>query len=86
MNPVDEKAIEEFLKEGRQVQKVPDHVPATAHEVIAYLAGCGIQARYHPGDQRAYLCGNKRVSEQWLIALANRHRLTQGLPPIALRS
>jgi hypothetical protein len=85
LNPADAKAIAEFLNGGGQIAKVKDPVTATEQEVIDFLAGCGVAARYLPGDVKAYWCNNRRCSMTALVRLANTHRYAQQLAPFALR-
>ena len=80
-NPADANAIAEYLN---CVRKGSELTPATAQEIIAYLAGREIKARYHPGDSKLYLCRGKRVSANDLVEIANRFRRTQNAQPFAL--
>ena len=86
MNPTDANAIADYLKDGGQISKMDEVVPATVQEVIAYLATCGHQAKYFPGDMKPYLCNGKRYALGALFALANEHRRAHALPLFALRS
>lgn len=85
MSAVNECAIADFLKAGGRVSRVKESVRVTETELLDYLAGCGIQARYKVGDPRAYLYEGKRVSASKLIAVANEHRRSLQLSPFALR-
>jgi len=85
LNPVDAKAIAEFLNGGGQIAKVKDPVTATEQEVIDFLATCGVAARYLPGDMKAYWCNNRRCSMTALVRLANTYRYAQQLAPFAIR-
>jgi len=85
MNLADANAIAEFLKDGGEVIKVKDTVPATEQEVLDYLATCGIHAKYMDGDLKPYLQDKKRYSALGLVALANEFRRDQQLAPFALR-
>ena len=85
MSSVDEIAIADFLKAGGRVSHVKESVRVTESELLDYLAGCGVRARYMGGDTRAYMCGGKRVSASQLISIANEHRRSLHLPPFALR-
>ena len=85
LNPIDAKAIAEFLNSGGQVARVKDPVTATEQDVIDFLATCGVTARYLPGDMKAYWCNNRRVSMTALVRLANTHRYAQQLAPFAIR-
>ena len=85
LNPVDAKAIAEFLKSGGQIARVKDPVTATEQEVIDFLATCGVTAKYLPGDMKAYWCNNRRVSMTALVRLANTYRYSQELAPFAIR-
>src|SRR5688572_19525254 len=42
LNPIDAKAIAEFLNGGGRIARVKDPVTATEQEVIDFLATCGI--------------------------------------------
>ena len=85
LNPVDAKAIAEFLDRGGRVARVKDPITATEQEVIDFLESCGVTARYLPGDMKAYWCNNRRVSMTALVRLANTHRYAQKLAPFAIR-
>ncbi len=85
LNPIDAKAIAEFLNGGGQIARVKDPVTATEQEVIDFLASCGVSAKYLPGDMKAYWCNNRRVSMTALVRLANTHRYAQQLAPFAIR-
>jgi hypothetical protein len=79
-----ETAIARFLSSGGRISRLTESVSISESELLAYLATCGIVARYAGGDRRAYLCRNKRMSLSALIALANQHRSSDALPPFAL--
>ena len=85
LDPVDAKAIAEYLNGGGQIARVKDPVTATEQEVIDFLASCGISARYLPGDMKAYWCNNRRCSMTALVRLANTYRYAQQLAPFAIR-
>ena len=85
LNPIDAKAIAEFLNGGGQIARVKDPVTATEQEVIDFLGTCGVAARYLPGDMKAYWCNNRRVSMTALVRLANTYRYAQQLAPFAIR-
>ena len=85
MNPDDEAAVADFLKAGGRVRHVKESVRVTENELLDYLASCGIEAKYCPGDLRAYICEGKRVSANRLVAIANERRRSLQLPPFALR-
>jgi len=85
LNPIDAKAIAEFLNGGGRIAKVKDPVTATEQEVIDFLASSGITAKYLPGDMKAYWCNNRRVSMTALVRLANTYRYAQQLAPFAIR-
>ena len=85
LNPIDAKAIAEFLKSGGQIARVKDPVTATEQEVIDFLVTCGVTAKYLPGDMKAYWCNNRRVSMTALVRLANTYRYSQELAPFAIR-
>jgi hypothetical protein len=85
LNPIDAKAIAEFLNGGGQIARVKDPVTATEQEVIDFLATCGVAARYLPGDMKAYWCNNRRCSMTALVRLANTYRYAQQLAPFAIR-
>ena len=78
-------AIARYLEDGGQVSKLQEAIPATAQEVISYLATCGHSARYCEGDSRTYLCDTKRYRASALVKLANTYRQAQGLAPFVLR-
>ena len=84
-NPADANAVADYLNAGGQVQKGEETIPATAREVIAYLASHGVMARYSPGDAKPYLCNRKRIGENTLIEMANRFRCGEHAPPFALK-
>ena len=85
MSPADAYAVAEYLKNGGQVVKVQETIPATDQEVINYLATCGHRAKYCDGDMRQYLCDGKRWGVLALVRRANRYRRAQQLAPFALR-
>jgi hypothetical protein len=85
LNPIDARAIAEFLNGGGQIAKVKDPVTATEQEVIDFLATCGVTAKYLPGDMKAYWCNNRRCSMTALVRLANTYRYAQQLAPFAIR-
>lgn len=85
LNPIDAKAIAEFLNGGGRIARVKDPVTATEQEVIDFLSTCGVTAKYLPGDMKAYWCNNRRVSMTALVRLANTHRYAQQLAPFAIR-
>ena len=85
MSDSNETAIARFLDSGGRVSRLTETVSISESELLAYLAARGIVARYASGDRRAYLCRNRRMSVYALIALANQHRSSDGLPPFVLR-
>jgi hypothetical protein len=85
LNPIDARAIAEFLNRGGRIAKVKDPVTATEQEVIDFLLTCGVTAKYLPGDMKAYWCNNRRVSMTALVRLANTYRYAQQLAPFAIR-
>ena len=85
MRPVNEQAVEEFLKAGGRISRVQASVRVNEAELFEYLASCGITAEYRVGDARPYVCRGKRLSMRKLVALANELRGTAGLPPFAAR-
>jgi hypothetical protein len=85
LNPIDAKAIAEFLNGGGRIARVKDPVTATEQEVIDFLTTCGVTAKYLPGDMKAYWCNNRRVSMTALVRLANTYRYAQQLAPFAIR-
>jgi hypothetical protein len=85
MSDSNETAIARFLSSGGRVSRLTDSVSISESELLAYLAARGIGARYAPGNRRAYLCRNKRMSVYALIALANQHRASNALPPFVLK-
>ena len=85
LNPADARAIAEFLNAGGRIEKIKNPVTASEQEVIDFLAGCGIAARYLPGDMKAYWCNNRRCSMTALVRLANTYRYAQQLAPYAIR-
>jgi hypothetical protein len=84
-NPADANAIVSYLNAGGQVQKGAETIPATAQEIVSYLATRGVAARYSPGDAKLYLCNRRRMSASALVALANRFRREDNAPLFALR-
>ena len=85
LNPIDAKAIAEFLNGGGRIARVKDPVTATEQEVIDFLSACGVTAKYLPGDMKAYWYNNRRVSMTALVRLANTYRYAQQLAPFAIR-
>jgi len=85
MSPVNERAVAEFLKSGGRISQLKESIQVNEAEVIDYLAGCGITAKYSVGDSRAYLCQGKRVSVSKLFDIANEHRRSQQLAPFSPR-
>ena len=86
MNSADANVIAEYLRDGGQVRRVDATVSVTEDELIAYLRTVGVSARYLEGDLKAYLCdGKKRFSLSGLERLANRFRISNGLPPLAVK-
>ena len=84
-NPAAANVIAEYLNSGGQVRKGDEPTPATAQEIIVYLASRGIPARYCPGDAKLYLCRGKRMSAGKLVEIANRFRRAENLQPFALK-
>ena len=81
----DEMAIAEFFKDGGRIVKVEPDVPATVAECLAYLAGCGVNAKFFPGDPKPYLCRGRRLSVQGLFELANGYRRARRLQPFTIK-
>jgi hypothetical protein len=84
-NTDDASVIADYLNAGGQVRRGEETVPATAQEIIAYLASRGVKARYCPGDAKLYLCRGKRVSASDLVGIANRLRHADSEPLFAIR-
>ena len=85
MSSVDKNAIADFLEAGGRISRVNASVCVTESDLLAYLASCGIAAKYRGGDSRTYMCKGKRVSLTHLLAIANEHRRSCQLPPFAMR-
>ena len=85
MSDSNETAIARFLSSGGRVSRLTETVSISESELLSYLAARGTVARYAPGDRRAYLCRNTRMSVYALITLANQHRTSDGLPPFVPR-
>ena len=83
MSAAGEQAVEEFLKAGRRISRVPAIVLFSESELLEYLKGCGVTAQYRAGDARPYLCRGQRKSVRQLVAIANKYRSASDLPPIA---
>ena len=84
-NPADANVVADYLNAGGHIHKGQETIPATAQEIIAYLASHGVKARYCPGDAKLYLCNRKRIGESALIEMANRFRREERAPPFALK-
>ena len=84
MKPADADAIARFVHRGGQVRKVAATIPATEHDVLAYLAGCGLTVKYFPADSKPYACNRRRYSLDGLLYLANTLRSAKQLPPLML--
>ena len=83
MSVAGEQALAEFLHSSRRISRVPASVRVSENELLEYLKGCGITARYRVGDARPYICGGRRVSARKLFSIANKYRSAAGLPPMA---
>jgi hypothetical protein len=79
-----EAAIARFLDSGGQVSRLNECVRISESELLAYLAARGIVAKNAGGDRRVYLCRNRRMNGDALIALANEHRSSDAQPPFTL--
>jgi len=75
--------VDDFLKQGGKVEKLQATIPVSAPEVLAYLAGRGIEVKYS-GASRTYVYERKRYSLSHLVQLANDHRRVENLPPFAV--
>jgi hypothetical protein len=84
-NPADRNVIADYLNGGGHVRRGEEIIPATTHEIIAYLASQGVKARYCPGDAKLYLCRGRRVSASDLVGIANRLRRADSVPVFAIR-
>ena len=80
-----ETAIARFLSSGGRISRLTESVSISESELVSYLATRGVVAKYAGGDTSAYLCGNRRMNCEALIALANQHRSSDALPPFALK-
>jgi hypothetical protein len=79
-------AIAAFLENGGRVVRLQGTLPVTGPEVLEYLGGCGITATYSPGHPRFYLYKGQLVSLSKLVAVANRRRQAEQLPPFVPRA
>jgi hypothetical protein len=79
-------AIAAFLEKGGRVEKLQGTLPVTGPEVLEYLVACGITATYSPGHPRFYLYKGQLVSLSKLVAVANRRRRVDHLPPFVPRA
>lgn len=86
MKRIDEIAVAEFLRDGGRILKVDPDVPATAQEILAFLADCGVHAKYFPGDPKPYLCQRRRLSLHALVELANKYRRARQMQLFAMRT
>lgn len=75
-------AVGDFFKQGGKVEKLQATVSVSASEVVAYLAGRGINVKYS-GTSQTYVYERKRLSLAHLVRLANVHRRAENLPPFA---
>jgi hypothetical protein len=61
------------------VVKVQETILVTTQDVLDYLQGCGITAKYSKSNPQVYWW--KRMSLSQLVAVANSQRRSQQLPP-----
>jgi hypothetical protein len=86
MNPTDANAVDEFLKNGGQIQMLKEAVPVSEQEVVAFLESCGVTATHSKSERKAYLIGEERFTADDLVDLANKQRLARDLPPFVIRA
>jgi len=86
MKRSDERAVADFLRDGGRILKLDPDIPATPQEVLDFLEGCGVSAKYFPGDPKPYLCQRRRLSLRALVELANKHRRARCLQPFTIRN
>ena len=85
MTPSNASAISAFLAGGGQIVKVQEATRVTAQEVLDYLQSCGVTAKYPGRNPKVYWCEGKRVRLSHILAVANRQRSTQQLPPFVVQ-
>ena len=78
--------IAAFIEKGGRVVRLQETLPVTAPEVLEYLVSLGITANYSPGHPRFFLYKGQLVSLGKLVAVANRHRRAEHLPPFVPRA
>jgi len=77
--------VASFRIEGGRITKLTPAVAVTVCELLGYLRGCGVVAKYADENFNGYLCDGKRVNLGMLLHLANRHRASHKLPPPTIR-
>ena len=85
MKARDEAAIAQFFDAGGRVSYVKETVEVSEPELIGVLAECGLVVTSR-ADGRTFAHEGKRFTPSALIALANKHRRSIGLPALALRT
>jgi hypothetical protein len=85
-----QELIEEFLRRGGSIRKLPEPKLALASEVIDYLRHKNIPvdpvgSKYNRQPRR-YVCRGKTESIEDIVGLANAYRSRHGLPPFQLKS
>ena len=85
MKASDEAAIAQFFDAGGRVSYVKETVEVSESELIRVLAECGLVVTYR-ADGRSFAHDGKRLTPSALVALANEHRRSIGLPALALRT
>jgi hypothetical protein len=78
-------AISAFLARGGQIVRVQEAIRVTAQDVLDYLKSCGVVARHSGRESKVYLYEGKRVKLGHVVAMANRQRDTQQLPPFVVQ-
>ena len=85
MKATDEAAIAQFFDAGGRVSYVKETVEISEPELVRVLAECGLVVTYR-ANGRSFAHDGKRFTPSALIALANKHRRSMGLPALALRT
>ena len=77
-----------FLARGGRVHKIPDAVPNTDGDVLAYLRRRHIKVEPVPAKEgeveRKYLYGGETLNLKDLVKVANRERRRQRMIPFQL--
>jgi hypothetical protein len=76
----DALAIAQFLNGGGRIAKGNDSLFASEHEVIDFLATCGVRVKTFRAG-KSYWGNGRYCGMSALVHLANEHRRARKLPP-----